>query len=146
MDPTIRIQYEPFDVASEVARLSHGAGAVATFTGYVRGEGGLTALCLEHYPGMTEQEISRHVAEAANRWPVLGITVVHRVGELKVGEAIVLVVVAALHRGEAFAACEFVMDHLKTKAPFWKLEKKGAAAQWVEAKASDDAAAERWTK
>jgi molybdopterin synthase catalytic subunit len=146
MESTIRIQYEPFDVAGEIGRLSHGAGAVATFTGHVRAEGGLTALSLEHYPGMTEREIARHVAEAAKRWPLLGITVIHRVGELRPGEAIVLVVVAALHRGEAFAACEFVMDHLKTKAPFWKLEKKEAAAKWIEAKASDDAAAERWTK
>jgi molybdopterin synthase catalytic subunit len=146
MDSTIRIQHEPFDVAREIERLSHGAGAVATFTGHVRGENGLTSLSLEHYPGMTEREISQHVAAAATRWPLLGITVIHRVGELKAGEAIVLVVVAALHRGEAFAACEFVMDHLKTKAPFWKQEKTAAAAQWVEAKASDDAAAERWTK
>lgn len=146
MNSTIRIQHEPFDVAREIERLSEGAGAVATFTGHVRGENGLTSLSLEHYPGMTEREISRHIAEAAKRWPLLGITVSHRVGELKAGEAIVLVVVAALHRGEAFAACEFVMDHLKTKAPFWKLEKKGEAAQWIEAKASDDAATERWTK
>lgn len=146
MNATIRIQHEPFDVAHEIERLSHGAGAVATFTGHVREENGLTSLSLEHYPGMTEREISRHVAEAAKRWPLLGVTVIHRVGDLKAGEAIVLVVVASLHRGEAFAACEFVMDHLKTKAPFWKLEKKGAAAQWIEAKASDDAATERWNK
>lgn len=146
MNPTIRIQREPFDVAGEIERLSPGAGAVAMFTGHVRAEGGLTALSLEHYPGMTEREIARHVAEATRRWPLLGITVIHRVGELRPGEAIVLIVVAASHRGEAFAACEFVMDHLKTKAPFWKLEKKGTAAQWVEAKASDDASAERWTK
>lgn len=146
MDQTIRIQHEPFDVAREIERLSQGAGAIATFTGHVRGGNGLTSLSLEHYPGMTEREISRHVAEAATRWSLLDITVIHRVGDLKVGEAIVLVVVAALHRGAAFAACEFVMDHLKTKAPFWKLEKKGTAAQWVEAKASDDASAERWTK
>jgi molybdopterin synthase catalytic subunit len=146
MDPTIRIQFEPFDVAGEIERLSHNTGAVATFTGHVRGENGLTSLSLEHYPGMTEREISRHVAEAAKRWPLLGITVIHRVGELSPGEAIVLVVVAALHRGEAFAACEFVMDHLKTTAPFWKLEKKGAAAQWIDAKSSDDTAVERWTK
>ncbi len=146
MKTNIRIQREPFDVAAEIGRLSPGAGAVATFTGHVRAENGLTALTLEHYPGMTEREIAHHVGEAGERWALLGVTVIHRVGELKPGEAIVLVVVAALHRGEAFAACEFVMDHLKTKAPFWKEQKTQAAAQWVEAKASDDAAAERWSR
>jgi molybdopterin synthase catalytic subunit len=146
METNIRIQHEPFDVAAEIGRLSSGAGAIATFTGYVRTENGLVGLRLEHYPGMTEREIARHVAEAAERWPLLAVTVVHRVGELKPGEAIVLVAVASLHRGEAFAACEFVMDHLKTKAPFWKEQKTPAAAQWVEARASDDAAAERWSR
>lgn len=146
MKTHIRIQHEPFDVSAAIDDLSPGAGAVATFTGHVRAENGLTALSLEHYPGMTEREIARHIDDAARRWPLLGVTVIHRVGELKPGEPIVLVVVAALHRAEAFAACEFVMDHLKTKAPFWKQQKTEAAAQWVEAKASDDAAAERWTE
>lgn len=146
MQTTIRIQHEPFDIAAEIAQLSSAAGAVATFTGYVRAENGLTALNLEHYPGMTEREIARHIAEAGSRWPLLAVTVVHRVGALKPGEAIVLVAVAALHRGEAFAACEFVMDHLKTQAPFWKEHKMQAGALWVEAKASDDAAAGRWSK
>ncbi len=146
MEPTIRIQREAFDIAAEIAALTNGAGAVASFTGFVRAENGLTALSLEHYPGMTEREIARHAAEAVQRWPLTGLTVVHRIGELKPGDPIVLVVAAALHRGAAFAACEFVMDHLKTQAPFWKQEKKGAAALWVEAKASDDAAAERWKR
>lgn len=146
MQTVIRIQHEPFDVAAEIARLSPRAGAVATFTGHVRSEDGLTSLTLEHYPGMTEREIAQHVEEAVARWPLIGATVVHRVGELKPGDAIVLVVVAALHRAEAFAACAFLMDHLKTSAPFWKEEKKAAAAQWVEARASDDAAVRRWNE
>lgn len=144
MEPTIRIQTGPFDIAAETARLSGGAGAVATFSGFVRAEAGLTALCLEHYPGMTEREIARHAEDAMARWPLLGITVIHRVGELKPGDPIVLVAVASAHRAAAFAACEFLMDHLKTTAPFWKQEKKGADSQWVDAKASDDEAAARW--
>jgi molybdopterin synthase catalytic subunit len=142
----IRIGREPFDLATEVGRLSAGAAAVATFTGYVRAENGLTALTLEHYPDMTEREIAGHVAEAERRWPLLGVTIIHRVGTLKPGEPIVLVAVAAAHRREAFEACEFLMDYLKTKAPFWKQETKGTDAHWVEAKASDDRAAERWNK
>ena len=145
MKTTVRIQKEVFDLAQEVALLAQGApGAVASFTGYVRAEEGLTALTLEHYPGMTEREILRHVEEAEKRWPLAGVTVIHRIGELKPGEAIVLVAVAAQHRQEAFAACEFLMDHLKTRAPFWKKEVKHGATQWVEAKASDDAATDRW--
>ena len=142
----IRIGREPFDPATELGRLSAGAAAIVTFTGCVRAEDGLTALTLEHYPGMTEREIESHVAEAERRWPLLGVTIIHRVGTLNPGEPIVLVAVAAAHRREAFAACEFLMDYLKTKAPFWKQETKGAEADWVEAKASDDAAAERWSK
>lgn len=145
MEPTIRIQTGLFDIAAEAARLGADAGAVVTFSGFVRAEPGLTALRLEHYPGMTEREIARHAQEAALRWPLTGVTVIHRVGELKPGEPIVLVAVAAQHRGEAFAACEFLMDHLKTSAPFWKNEKKGAASNWVEARTSDDDAAARWT-
>jgi molybdopterin synthase catalytic subunit len=146
MDPIIRIQSEPFDPSAELAQLYEGAGALVTFTGYVRADDGVCALRLEHYPGMTECEIARHVRDAQSRWSLLGVKIVHRVGELTSGEAIVLVAVAAVHRREAFAACEYLMDLLKTKAPFWKQEKKGAAAQWVEAKASDDAAAERWVR
>jgi molybdopterin synthase catalytic subunit len=140
----IRIGRDPFDLAAEVDRLSAGAAAIVTFTGRVRAEDGLTALTLEHYPDMTEREIARHVAEAEHRWPLLGVTIIHRVGTLKPGEPIVLVAVAAAHRHEAFAACEFLMDYLKTKAPFWKQETKCADTHWVEAKSSDDAAAERW--
>ena len=144
MDPIIRIQTETFDVGAEVARISQGAGAVATFTGHVRADNGLSALRLEHYPGMTEREIANRVQEASQRWQLLDITVIHRIGELKPGDPIVLVAVAALHRHDAFAACEFMMDQVKTTAPFWKEEKKGADTTWVEAKASDDAAGARW--
>jgi molybdopterin synthase catalytic subunit len=142
----IRICREPFDMTAEVGRLSAGAAAIVTFTGRVRAEDGLTALTLEHYPDMTEHEIASHVAEAAHRWPLQGVTVIHRVGTLKPEEPIVLVAVAANHRREAFAACEFLMDYLKTRAPFWKQETKGADTHWVEAKPSDDQAAERWKK
>lgn len=141
---TIRIQEAPFDVSAELAGLSSGGGAVASFIGYVRAEDGVTALLLEHYPGMTEKEILRHATAAEQRWPLLGITIIHRVGTLKPGEAIVLVAVAAKHRKEAFAACEFLMDHLKTEAPFWKEERLADSSRWVEAKAADDAAKARW--
>jgi molybdopterin synthase catalytic subunit len=145
MSVTIRIQQEPFDLAREMKTLSgSGAGAVASFTGHVRGENGIDALILEHYPGMTEREIARAVAKAERRWKLLGVTVIHRVGELKPGEAIVLVAVASLHRSDAFAACEFLMDILKTTAPFWKQERRGGETRWVEAKTSDDKAARRW--
>lgn len=140
----VRIQEAPFDLAAELARLPQGAGAVASFVGSVRGEGGLTALRLEHYPGMTERLILAHLERAKARWPLLGAVIVHRVGVLRPGEPIVLVAVAAKHRREAFAACEFLMDHLKTEAPFWKEERCGEASHWVEAKASDDAARQRW--
>ena len=144
----IRIQPEAFDLNAEVTALAEGgaSGAVATFTGHVRQEDGLTGLTLEHYPGMTEAEITRMAEEAARRWPLTGVTVIHRVGTLKPGEPIVLVAVAAAHRAEAFAACEFLMDYLKTQAPFWKEETRGGARSWVAAKESDDAAAERWKK
>ncbi|HVE05416.1 MAG TPA: molybdenum cofactor biosynthesis protein MoaE [Rhizomicrobium sp.] len=150
MSANIHIQVEDFDVSEEIDALTReqpeGTGAVATFTGYVRGDGGLSALRLEHYPGMTEREIARIAAEAGTRWPLSGVTIIHRVGRLKVGERIVLVAVASSHRAAAFAACEFLMDFLKTRAPFWKEEERGGGAQWVEAKSSDDAAAERWRK
>jgi len=145
MNATIRIQTEAFDMAREVQALSQpGVGAVATFTGHVRGDDRLDALIIEHYPGMTEREIARCVTEAERRWQLLGATIIHRVGELKPGDPIVLVAVAAGHRADAFAACEFLMDHLKTKATFWKQERRGSATHWVDAKASDDGAVERW--
>jgi molybdopterin synthase catalytic subunit len=145
----IRVGLDDFDVAAELAALhtrAGDAGAVATFTGHVRGEDGLSALILEHYPAMTEREIARHVAEAERRWPLLGVTVIHRVGRLEPGARIVFVAVAARHRRDAFAACEFLMDYLKVHAPFWKQEERnGGSTNWVEAKASDDDAAQRWT-
>ena len=143
----IRIGADDFDPGAEIAALAartQGAGAVATFTGCVRGEDGLVALVLEHYPAMTEREIARHVADAERRWPLLGVTVIHRVGRLLPGERIVFVAVAAGHRGAAFAACEFLMDYLKVRAPFWKQEERAGGTRWVEAKQSDDAAAQRW--
>ncbi|HEY1630218.1 MAG TPA: molybdenum cofactor biosynthesis protein MoaE [Rhizomicrobium sp.] len=136
----IRVQSEDFDVGAEIAALhGDGVGAVASFTGAVRGDAGLT---LEHYPGMTEREIARHVEEARKRWPLLGVTIVHRIGRLEPGANIVLVAVASAHRDPAFRACEFLMDYLKTKAPFWKRE----GGEWVEAKASDEDAAKRWSQ
>jgi molybdopterin synthase catalytic subunit len=144
----IRIGPEDFDVGREVAALqaAAGLGALATFTGHVRPEAGLTALVLEHYPAMTEREIARHVAEAQARWPLLGVTVIHRVGRLVPADRIVFVGIAAAHRGAAFAACEFLMDYLKVRAPFWKQEERADGTRWVEAKASDGAAAKRWTQ
>jgi molybdopterin synthase catalytic subunit len=147
---TIRLQREDFDASAEARALTAGrvdVGAVVTFTGVCRGGEGadaISAMTLEHYPGMAEQEIARHVAEAERRWPLLGVTVVHRFGRLEPGENIVLVVTAASHRGEAFAAAEFLMDYLKTQAPFWKLEERAGSKTWVEAKDQDDAAALRW--
>jgi molybdopterin synthase catalytic subunit len=150
MTATIRLQREPFDAAREVAELTHGRtdiGAVVTFTGICRGdEAGapLVAMTLEHYPGMAEAEVVRHVEEAAKRWPLLGVTVIHRFGRLCPGDEIVLVVTAAAHRHEAFAAAEFVMDYLKTRAPFWKQVESARGKTWVDAKRADDALAERW--
>jgi molybdopterin synthase catalytic subunit len=142
---TIRIQSEDFDIAAEIAKLdAENTGAVATFTGKVRKEGDLTALSLEHYPGMTEREIARIVDDTQQRWPLLGLTIIHRIGRLMPGEKIVLVAVAASHRSAAFEACEFLMDYLKTRAPFWKQEERGGKTQWVEARDSDGKAAERW--
>src|SRR5512134_4079785 len=147
----VRVQAEDFDVGAEVAALRRAnpkVGAVASFVGVVRdlNEGDSVArLTLEHYPGMTEKAIEAIVAEARSRWDIIDVTVVHRVGELKPTDQIVLVVVAGGHRGEAFAACEFIMDYLKTRAPFWKKEETPGGERWVEARASDDDAAERWT-
>jgi molybdopterin synthase catalytic subunit len=147
---TVRLQTEPFDAAIEVAALTRGRrdiGAVVTFTGICRGSDDgkeVAAMTLEHYPGMAEAEIVRHVQEAERRWKLLGVTVVHRHGRLAPGDAIVLVVTAAAHRQPAFAAAEFLMDYLKTRAPFWKREERPDGAEWVEANRSDDVAALRW--
>jgi molybdopterin synthase catalytic subunit len=152
MPATIRLQSEDFDAAAETAALTRGRtdiGAVVTFTGICRGsEAGapVAAMTLEHYPGMAEAEIVRHVEEAEARWPLLGVTIVHRYGRMIPGDNIVLVVTAASHRGDAFAAAEFLMDYLKTRAPFWKQEERPDGAAWVDAKATDDSAAARWVK
>ena len=150
MSATVRIQREAFDVAAETAKLSRGrtdVGAVVTFTGVCRGdENGkpIAALTLEHYPGMAEQEISRHVEEARSRWPLLGVTVIHRHGRITPGEDIVLVITASSHREAAFAAAEFLMDYLKTRAPFWKQVEAAGKTTWVEARDTDDRLAARW--
>ena len=141
----ISVQQADFDLTAEVDRIRKGnpkVGAVATFTGQVRD----VAMTLEHYPGMTEKAIAKIVEEARGRWQVMDCTVIHRYGPLQPTDQIVLVAVASAHRGDAFAACEFIMDFLKTQAPFWKKEQVGGAERWVEAKSSDDAAAERWEK
>ncbi len=150
MDPVIRIQAEDFDAAAEVEALTAGRagiGAVATFTGLCRDEGGrLAALELEHYPGMAEEELARVAEAAAARWPLQGIVVIHRFGLIAPGGRIVLVAAASAHRRAAFEAAEFLMDYLKTRAPFWKREhlSDGSTGAWVEAKTEDDSAAERW--
>jgi molybdopterin synthase catalytic subunit len=147
---TVRIQREPFDVAAETAKLTHGRadlGAVVTFTGVCRGdEDGkpIASLTLEHYPDMAEQEIARHVADAQARWPLLGVTVIHRYGRLLPGEDIVLVITTSSHRQAAFAGAEFLMDYLKTHAPFWKQVEQAGNTNWVDAREADDAAAARW--
>ena len=147
---TVRLQREPFDAAAEAAKLTRGrtdVGALVAFTGICRGSGAnepIAALTLEHYPGMAEAEIERHVAEAVGRWPLLGVTVIHRHGRIVPGEDIVLVITTSSHREAAFAAAEFLMDYLKTRAPFWKQVEKAGGKTWVDATAADDAAAERW--
>lgn len=152
MTPTIRIQSAPFDPAHEAALIEDGRrdiGALVTFTGLCRDEDGtLAALELEHYPGMAEAEIARVAEEALTRWPLSALTIIHRHGRILPGERIVLVITAARHRGEAFAAAEFLMDYLKTRAPFWKKERRvdGADGGWVAAKTEDDAAALRWQR
>ena len=145
----IRLQTDDFDIAAEVERVRAGVdvGAIVTFSGICRDEGGtLAALELEHYPGMAEAEIERIAREAASRWPVTAITVIHRHGRIAPGDNIVLVVTASSHRQAAFEAASFLMDFLKTRAPFWKKEHAatGTTDTWVAAKADDDAAAERW--
>jgi len=146
----IRVQSETFDLGTEVDAMRAGRtdiGAIASFVGLARdlNEGsGVAAMTLEHYPGMTEKALAALVDEANSRWTLLDVSVIHRVGRLLPGDPIVLVAVASSHRGEAFAACEFIMDFLKTRAPFWKKEETPSGERWVEARASDDAAAERW--
>ena len=148
--PTIRVQAEPFDAAAESRRITAGRtdiGAVVTFTGLCRSEGGsLAALELEHYPGMAEEELGRVAGEALARWPLQGVTIVHRHGRIAPGEDIVLVVAASAHRRAAFEAADFLMDYLKTRAPFWKKEHPAAGGEggWVSAKSEDDQAANRW--
>lgn len=150
VSPVIRVQREDFDVSAEIAALSAGRadiGAVVAFTGLCRDEGGrLAALELEHYPGMAEAEMARVAGEAARRWPLAGLVAVHRHGLIRPGENIVLVVAASAHRRAAFEAADFMMDFLKSRAPFWKREhpREGGAGAWVEAKDEDEAALGRW--
>lgn len=145
----VRVQREEFDVGAEIAKLRADprVGAVASFVGVVRDvndDATVAAMTLEHYPGMTEKSLEAIVEQARSRWNVYEILVIHRIGELHPTDPIVLVVVTSAHRGDAFAACQFVMDYLKTDAPFWKKEATPEGARWVEARDSDDAARERW--
>lgn len=146
----VRVQTEDFDIAGEIAALrgrDTRIGAVAAFIGLVRDlndASAVSTLTLEHYPGMTEKALIGIVDEAKSRWDIYDALVIHRVGTLKPADQIVFVAVSSAHRGEAFAACEFIMDYLKTRAPFWKKEQTPAGERWVEARASDDEAAARW--
>jgi molybdopterin synthase catalytic subunit len=148
--PTVRVQNEDFDTGRELDSLTRGrsdVGAVASFTGMVRDANdgaAVKGMTLEHYPGMTERALEDICTEAHARWDLIDTLVIHRVGPLKPGDRIVLVGVSSAHRGEAFAACEFIMDYLKTRAPFWKREETAAGTRWVEARQSDDTAADRW--
>src|SRR5512140_2432741 len=145
---SVSVQEADFDCGAEIAALSagdDGAGAVASFVGLVRGEG-IEAMTLEHYPGMTEKSLAEIVELAQKRWQVRRVRVIHRVGRLLPGDRIVFVGVSSSHRGDAFAACEFIMDYLKTRAPFWKKEETEAGARWVDARESDDSAASRWER
>lgn len=147
---SIRIQHEDFDVGSELAAMRAGRpeiGALVSFVGLVRDQAGgeaVSALELSHYPGMTEKALQTIISQAEARWPLLATRVIHRVGPLALSEQIVLVAVASAHRGAAFAAAEFIMDYLKTQAPFWKKESTAAGSHWVDAKDADDSAAARW--
>ncbi|MEK9967628.1 MAG: molybdenum cofactor biosynthesis protein MoaE [Ferrovibrio sp.] len=149
---TVRVQREDFDTAAELEALTAARtdiGAAVTFTGLVRdfaGAAGVQRMTLEHYPGMTERQLESIVAEARQRWPLDGCLVIHRYGELLPGDRIVLVITTSAHRQAAFEACAFLVDWLKTRAPFWKLEESGQDRHWVEAKADDDAAASRWNR
>jgi molybdopterin synthase catalytic subunit len=150
--PTIRVQTQDFDLGDEVKTMRNGnakIGAIASFTGLVRdiNDGqGVSTLTLEHYPAMTQKALNLIVDQARARWDVIDATVIHRVGELKPTDQIVLVIVASGHRGDAFGACEFIMDYLKTQAPFWKKESSPAGERWVDARASDHAATSRWNE
>ena len=146
---TIQIQTEDFDLATEYAALgkSHSTGAVVAFIGKVRdfNQGdNVSGLTLEHYPGMTEKSLAKILIEAETRWSIQGVKVIHRIGELALGDQIVFVGVASMHRGDAFQACEFIMDYLKTQAPFWKKEATEAGSHWVDARETDTTAADRW--
>lgn len=151
---SVSVQQEAFDVAAEMAALSagnQGIGAIASFVGLVRNtneDAAVSRMTLEHYPGMTERALEAIVSEAQERWSLQAVRVIHRYGPLQPGEGIVLVLVASAHRGEAFAACEFIMDYLKTRAPFWKKETTGATdeGRWVDARETDDSAAARWAR
>jgi molybdopterin synthase catalytic subunit len=148
--PTIRVQEAPFDVGAETAALQAGrtdVGGLASFLGVCRADGGLAAMVLEHYPGMTERALTRIAEEACARWPLTGCTVIHRHGRLLPGDPIVLVLTASAHRVAALESCAFLIDWLKTKAPFWKREETpDGGSRWVEAKAEDDKAAARWAR
>jgi molybdopterin synthase catalytic subunit len=144
---TIRVQQEDFDVGAELEALSRGranVGAVASFVGLVRDFGPASAMTLEHYPGMTERQLAAVEAEALRRWPLDAVLIVHRHGRLEPGDRIVLCAAASSHRQAALEACAFLIDWLKTKAPFWKLEETASESRWVAARAEDDEAAERW--
>ena len=145
---TIRLQTADFDIAAEMATMTKGRtdiGAVVSFSGICRGgDDGVAAMTLGHYPGMAEAEIARHVDEAKTRWPLTGITVIHRYGRVVPGDNIVLVLTASAHRQAAFQGAEFLMDYLKANAPFWKSEERAAGNAWVEAQTHDDEAAARW--
>ncbi len=147
----VRVQRDDFDAGAEIAGVRGapvGVGAIVSFTGLVRADtqgDRLLSLTLEHFPGMTERELERLAVEAQSRWELLGVVIVHRYGELKPGENIVLVVTAASHRRAAFEAGEFLMDYLKTKAPFWKRERRQSGEYWIEPRSSDDDAAARWS-
>lgn len=151
-DPVVRIQADDFDIMDEISRLTEGRrdiGAIVTFTGLCRDEGGkLSALELEHYAGMAEAEIQRIARQAMDRWPLTGLVAIHRYGKIEPGGNIVLVIAASAHRQAAFDGASFLMDFLKTRAPFWKKEhlSGGAEGEWVEAKDADDSAAERWLR
>lgn len=143
----ICVQTDDFDSGAEIAALeATGAGAVASFTGLVRTDDGVTALTLDHYPGMTERALEALAAEAHARWPLSALTLIHRVGRLESGARIVFVGTASAHRAAALEACAFLIDRLKTDAPFWKREHLADEDRWVEAKGSDDAAAEKWAR
>lgn len=141
----VSVQPAPIDLGTEIAGVeAKGAGAIASFTGTVRGDDGVTELMLEHYPGMTEGALVALAEQAMVRWDLMAVTMVHRVGPMEPGDRIVFIATAAAHRAAALESCAYLIDRLKTDAPFWKRERRGESAAWVEARASDEAAAERW--